>query len=295
MKSGFTRQTIVNVRINQENKPQNNKKSVTLSPQTQKNIAGMIFPKNSKMAAMFQKALQTGDIETIEKLLAGVKGELEKDISKASTPEERAIIEQKQQQQNFLTKMIYSAYDDKGGEKSGKTENQGNGSEEKPGDKNLDEKGSQKSGPLNKTGQKDDSQNPGENQSQQEGGNSTGKEEPDQSGTDTGGRPGGGDYGEGLKAGTGTGNNKPGFKDEKDNTKRGKLMLGKREGSPVMEYINPGNGSAIPLSKILPDAKKSAETAMSRDDIPGEYEDFVGSYFMELTKEMSDTSKEGKK
>ncbi len=55
--------------------------------------------------------------------------------------------------------------------------------------------------------------------------------------------------------------------------------------NPALEFINPGKGTRIPLSRILPGLQKSAEAAISREEIPEEYEDFVGSYFKELSRE----------
>ena len=41
----------------------------------------------------------------------------------------------------------------------------------------------------------------------------------------------------------------------------------------------------MPLLKILPDFSRAAESALARDGIPLEYDDFVKSYFLQLTKE----------
>jgi hypothetical protein len=63
-----------------------------------------------------------------------------------------------------------------------------------------------------------------------------------------------------------------------------KAVIPSPKDSPFFELVLPGADSSLPLSKIAPASAKSAESAMSRQSVPLEYEEFVRSYFLSLSK-----------
>jgi hypothetical protein len=67
-----------------------------------------------------------------------------------------------------------------------------------------------------------------------------------------------------------------------------KITLGLKDETPFFELILPGENASTPLSSVLPSSRRAAESAMSREGVPYEYLDFVRSYFMVLTKGVSE-------
>lgn len=54
--------------------------------------------------------------------------------------------------------------------------------------------------------------------------------------------------------------------------------------SSFFELVLPDQAASRPISRLVPDSRRSAESAMSREGVPLEYEEFVRSYFMALSK-----------
>lgn len=65
----------------------------------------------------------------------------------------------------------------------------------------------------------------------------------------------------------------------------GKIICMKQE-IPEVEYVLPGENATVPLARILPDFQRAAESVLSRNGVPREYEDFVHNYFLELSREI---------
>jgi hypothetical protein len=61
-------------------------------------------------------------------------------------------------------------------------------------------------------------------------------------------------------------------------------LITSKKNSPMLEYVMPKKGARVPLAEAAPQAGRSAESAMVRESLPGEYESFVRSYFLRLTK-----------
>ena len=71
----------------------------------------------------------------------------------------------------------------------------------------------------------------------------------------------------------------------------GKIVQKKQE-TPEIEYVLPGKNATVPLARILPDFRRTAEAALSRNGVPSEYDDFVRNYFLELSREIKGSSPE---
>jgi hypothetical protein len=56
-----------------------------------------------------------------------------------------------------------------------------------------------------------------------------------------------------------------------------------KEGS-FFELVLPGQSASKPVGELVPDSRRSAESAMAREDLPFEYQDFISSYFLSLSK-----------
>jgi hypothetical protein len=54
--------------------------------------------------------------------------------------------------------------------------------------------------------------------------------------------------------------------------------------APFFELVLPGQEASAPISGLVADSRRSAEAALSREGLPLEYEDFVRSYFLSLSK-----------
>ncbi len=65
---------------------------------------------------------------------------------------------------------------------------------------------------------------------------------------------------------------------------KAKALLETTKSASFFELPLPGRDSSAALSRLIPDSRKSAESAMARRGVPLEYEDFVRSYFMALSK-----------
>jgi hypothetical protein len=63
-----------------------------------------------------------------------------------------------------------------------------------------------------------------------------------------------------------------------------RLELGAEEKGSFFELVLPGGSAAAPVSKLAPASRRAAEAAMTRESLPLEYEDFVRSYFLALSK-----------
>lgn len=65
---------------------------------------------------------------------------------------------------------------------------------------------------------------------------------------------------------------------------KAKALLETTKSASLFDLPLPGRESSAALSRLIPDSRKSAESAMARRGVPLEYEDFVRSYFMALSK-----------
>ena len=63
--------------------------------------------------------------------------------------------------------------------------------------------------------------------------------------------------------------------------------------SPEFEFLMPDKKTKASLKDVIPDSRKSAESAITRKGVPVEYEDFVKSYFISLLDEMKKNTNKG--
>jgi hypothetical protein len=65
---------------------------------------------------------------------------------------------------------------------------------------------------------------------------------------------------------------------------KGRMDIAEPKNPAYFELVLPGKEASSPVSSLAPGSGRSAEAAMSREGLPLEYEDFVRSYFMALSK-----------
>jgi hypothetical protein len=64
----------------------------------------------------------------------------------------------------------------------------------------------------------------------------------------------------------------------------GEMTIAASKDPGFFELVLPGSDAARPVSELAPSSRKSAEAAMSREGLPLDYEDFVRSYYLQLSK-----------
>ena len=63
-----------------------------------------------------------------------------------------------------------------------------------------------------------------------------------------------------------------------------KAVLETTKDASFFELLLPGQDSSAPISRLVPNSARAAESAMAREPLPLEYRDFVRSYFMALSQ-----------
>ena len=63
------------------------------------------------------------------------------------------------------------------------------------------------------------------------------------------------------------------------------LIISHPKQGGMLELVLPGKNVTVPLSEAIPDWRRAVEAALAREGVPGEYQDFVRSYFLELSQE----------
>ncbi len=274
------------------------KKALSISPESSKSIAHLLFPKDEKLAEEAEKALSGGDYKSIEKMLNDSSVQMKNRLKNSKGPEaEEAETEMKKQEQ--VSEMIYERLKINGKEQFPGQDSNGNNNPLNSGKTNDSEANS-----MNFKGKQNNGENAGNRMVYDESAptgnngkmgnlnitdsNSANKANNtlenflkiiDKNKKMNEGREG--------RPGSGIADDKGNWKYYDTRTKRDKFIIKNRaDGSQMLEYINPDKKIRVPLSQILPDFKKAAENAIRHEDIPAEYEDFVGSYFLELSKEL---------
>jgi predicted Rdx family selenoprotein len=65
-----------------------------------------------------------------------------------------------------------------------------------------------------------------------------------------------------------------------------KAMIAKSKNGNILEFVIPGKNSTIPVTQMISEEKRQREAAMERKGIPGEYQDFMRFYFSELSQKL---------
>jgi hypothetical protein len=255
--------------------------------QLARELALQVFPRNARRAREFQRALESGDKHQLEALIKQARLGFEERMAQgASLSEQERFLDEQQLIQKlrpFLDKV-------KSGNRSqlGRKESDDTGGDETslPAQR----------GDLNPAQAKPDSVTnqpkrlTGSSQSQYrsfyrlvwKNRNSGGKAESTKTGIP---------YQRGAEAGLEPGHKKG---DWSITAKPGpqKPVTGQKHESPAVEFILPGQKAAVPLARVLPDFRRAAEAALTRNGVPGEYDDFVRAYFLELSREIKGNSPE---
>ena len=66
-------------------------------------------------------------------------------------------------------------------------------------------------------------------------------------------------------------------------------LIKEQEDGGFLEYLLPGSDSTVPLFEFIPHIQQATETALERQVISLEYEEFVRDYYLQLYKEISPT------
>lgn len=236
--------------------------------QTTKKMAERLFPHNPKMARRMEKALEQGDTAELEKLLKDAKWDTDLMANRETAPAENPKAQAEQEMQQKMLQMVkginLSNHNKAQGKKKGKTE----GSQQAAGANGNSEQTRKKSSDV-RSGNTERFI-PGSNKDKMEGER----------------RAQMSDAGQGRRSQAGKGESTVGKRwgNLDGQTSSQTALITSKKNSPMLEYVMPKKGAQIPLSEALPQAGRSAESAMVRESLPGEYKSFVRSYFLRLTK-----------
>jgi hypothetical protein len=236
-------------------------------------LAASLFPNDKRMATLAQRALREGRLDDFQDILKGADVDLSSRIDRSvSELEKKKLTRERDRLRDAMNSLAASSGGDAERADRGEGEGGGSGGE-----------GGQDEGILSGSGRA-----PGDAGAQErgeggeaggEGGSGDMESAAGQGGTNGG--EGGGTGGEGW--GTGSGSPRSwGTVEPKAGKAAASLDLA--DDSSFFELVLPGEGAAAPLASVLPDSRRSAESAMSREGVPLEYRDFVRSYFMALSK-----------
>jgi hypothetical protein len=224
-------------------------------------LAKKLFPDDMKMSELAEKALNSGDSKMLDELLKREKLKIADMIKNAKNGEEKEKLKKKQEKQNELAESL----EKKENKITGENRDKMGGNKERENDDKKQENRENKDERQNVNGR-----NNGENDSKKNG-DDTPQGDSSKSGT--------------KKSDTGTGN---GNNDKELETGKNKdeLMLSQKKDSSEFEFLLPDKNTKVSLKDVIPDSKRSAESAVTRKGVPVEYEDFVKSYFISLMEEM---------
>lgn len=263
-----------------------------LAVQSAHTAAEMLFPENPAMAAAAERAIREGNTDLLEQLLKEAQLEIDKDLNLAqnsSTTEQERLRSESQKRQRMIDSLS-----SQGSNLSNSRESSG-----RPGQDHRGEDGEIPGSSRNQS-------NPGNQYSGGERpiGNNP-QPGPYQPGQTIGGGPQGPGQQAPLNSETGSGLSGKGGPGRQPGAERdwGKvaaansgqqLVISQSKPGAMLELVLPGKNITVPLSEALPDWRRAAEAALSREGVPGEYQDFVRAYFLELSQEtMGDMPESG--
>ena len=231
-----------------------------LSPEE---AAQRLFPEDSRMAALAEQALASGDPGALDALLEQNSDNKPGSRSSGTPPPQNELSPQ-----------------DKG-----QAGGQAGGQSPAPGTPQEDQAGGQGSASGNQDKPSPDQRQPN-SQTQPPGEGQKGRlgQDNPQQGME-GGFPGD-SQGRGLAPGTGSSSQSLGQPLVRPPTQK-KLPLKEKDNPPLFEYVLPGMGSKLPAAGALADSQRSAEAVISRTSPPLEFENTIRDYFLTLTQEVS--------
>lgn len=249
-------------------------------------LALQFFPKNVKQAMEFQKVLESGDTNQLEALFKQTRLGFEEKIAQSTTPseQERLLDEQEQLMQKMLSFLDKIKKRDRDRLRREGSNDTGGDETDQPAGRNNKEHPT-KPGSKAQKNKRLAGVPGGKNQTFYQyiwkNANPSGKVETKKGILKKGGTEPGQDTG-----------NKQGKWKINAHSGTQKLTMNPKLEFPDIEYILPGKDATVPLAKVLPDFQRSAEAALTRNGVPSEYDDFVRSYFLELSREIKGSSPE---
>jgi len=224
-------------------------------------FASALFPGDRRMAKLTERALREGRLDDLRDLLKAAGLDIDAKLAGSPTESERKKLAQDRERIGDAAKAMAMAARASGGGAGG---NPSGGSEE-GGDRAP---GSQGVSP---------------NADSRASLSAASSELRSPAGPEGGGE-GKGASGAGA-AGRGSGSGPEGdWGAIKPTAGKGSLAIAAPKDPAFFELVLPGSEAAAPISGLAPSSRKSAEAAMAREGLPLEYEDFVRSYFLSLSK-----------
>ena len=252
------------------------------SPQT---AARVLFPEDPKLAAVAERAIREGNTALLEQLLKEAQLEMERDLNlpgnSVPTEQERLREERQKRQSMVHSLMAQTSAGRAQGQNPAQSDRNPQGA-----DGTRSDDGFTRNNPENPTSGQTNPRT-GENPA-------SGRYQPGQpfnSGLAGGPQqptPGEAGPGSGLSGKGGPGR-QPGAEMDwgKVAARNGpqQLIISHPKQGGMLELVLPGKNVTVPLSEAIPDWRRAAEAALAREGVPGEYQDFVRSYFLELSQE----------
>jgi len=239
-------------------------------------LAATLFPNDKRMATLAQRALREGRLDDFRDILKGSDVDLSSRIDRTvSELEKKRLTRERDRLRDAASSLMASAAsdDERGDGERGEGSGDGEGG---PGDQGDDYflGGRGAPGPDERRSG-GGSLADGSGGAEEGGTGAVGSEEPGEG--DSRGGSGG--------SGWGTGSGSPrSWGDIAPKAGKDAASLDLTDDASFFELVLPGEGAAAPLASVVPGSLRSAESAMSREGVPLEYRDFVRSYFMALSK-----------
>ncbi len=256
-------------------------------------FATSLFPDDKRMAKAAERALREGRIEDLHDLIDAAGLELDSmlertldELERRKLTRERERLGQAKASLAFLQQRRGAGGSSSGNQDGGRVGPPADGRSApengQSGDRRADRSGERRADrdafDRNPDGKREAAEGSGEERAGSGGSEGTDdRRTQPPAGAGRGGEAGRG----GSDFGLGTG----------DEAARNDLAGGESEGEVAIplssdasffELVLPGEKTATPIGPFIPSSRKSAESAISRDALPLEYEDFVKSYFMAL-------------
>ncbi len=259
-------------------------------------FATSLFPDDKRMAKAAERALREGRIEDLHDLIDAAGLELDSMLDRTLDEIERRKLARERERLGQAGASLAllqqqgagnGSSGDRGGGRVGPpadsrpAPDSGQGGDrraDRSGDRKGDSRDDRDAFEPTPDGSRESAKSSGEESSRSPGSGETGDQSTERPAT--AGR--GGDAGRsGNDFGLGTGD-EAAKNDLAGGESGGEAAIPLPKNASFFELVLPGEKTTTPLGRVIPSSRKSAESAMSRDALPLEYEDFVKSYFMAL-------------
>jgi hypothetical protein len=252
-------------------------------------FASSLFPEDRRMATLAERALREGRIDDLRELMSSAGREVDSKLSRPLSEIERKKLTREKDRIGAVSEALTATQlaqssggaqrgDESGAANEGRRSQQG-GSPDRAAPPRSDR------GTLG--GGEGGAANRGENSTPDEAGGGSGGEDSGAAGAmgAEGGADGKADRG-GKGYGTGLGSAGDWGKITPESGKA-KAELAESPNASFFELVLPDSGAKSALGELAPAAARSAESAIAREELPLDHEDFVKSYFMTLSESAS--------